>query len=648
MRIGTGGKIFVPPRHFREYSLPYLPRLTGAGFFFVISLALMAPSSLAQAPQPKTPDYSANPRAFPQIFSPYKQRHFPPPDLTNTKTLSEMIRDGKIELSLTQLAAAVIENNLNLAVARYENYFAQTDLLRTRSGQAARGVQEVGAAIPDALFSSAIGAGLGGGAGFAGGVAGVGSISGATKTLSVQPRGAFDPALTFDASWDRTTSPLNTVVVAGSPVVTTNTTFFDFGWQQAFATGTSFSVDLANQLQRSTQQALIYNPDVITRMSIIAVQQLTNGFGLAFNRRFESVARNNVDFVRNWFLQQVNTILAQAEGAYWDLVSAQEQVKATQQAFQAAQQLYQENKRQAEVGTLAPLDVLSAQAQMAATQRDLIVAQTNLQQQELTLKTFFSKQMTETLGDAQIIASDPLPSPQDADVTPLDEAISTAARNRPEVPQAQETVMNNQLAVKATQSFLKPTFNVFGLFATAGLFGNQLLSAPGGPILLPGGVGQELNQFIHFKYPEYAIGFALTIPIKNRTALADNARASLLERQSEASVQKTQNQIGVEVRSANIGLMQAKAVVSAAISAVEFSRRSLDAEQQKLTVGVSTAYNLILAQRDLLEAQLVEVQAHATYAKALVEMERSMGVLLEKSHIDAEDAVRGRIPSSQN
>src|SRR4029077_8063524 len=124
---------------------------------------------------------------------------------------------------------------------------------------------------------------------------------------------SFDPAFTFDTSWDRTKNPLNTLVVAGSPVVTTNTSFFSFGWVQAFTTGTSMSVDIANQRQKSTQQSLIYNPDVITRMSVSVVQQLTNGFGKSFNRRFQIVARNNVQFVREWFLQQVNTVLAQAE-----------------------------------------------------------------------------------------------------------------------------------------------------------------------------------------------------------------------------------------------------------------------------------------------------------------------------------------------
>jgi len=614
-------------------------------FVLILAIALLcAQAAIAQTTQPKAPDYSANPKWFPNPVSTYKQQRIPALDLTNPKSLSDMIRDGKIELSLQQLAAAVIENNLSLAVDRYNNYFAQADLLRTKAGQAARGVQSAGVAIPDALFSAAIGAGLGGGGGQAGGVGSVGGITASPRTLTVSPRGGFDPAFTFDLSWDHTSSPLNTLVVAGSPVVTTNTTFFSFGYQQAFTTGTSFSVDLANERQSSTQQSLIYSPDVISRMSVIAVQQLTNGFGRAFNRRFQTVARNNVEFVREWFLQQVNTTLAQAEDSYWNLVSAQEQVKATQQALQAAQRLYEDNKRQAEVGTLAPLDVVSAQSQVASTQRNLIVAQTNLQQEELTLKTFFSRQITDAMGEAQIVATDPLPAPQDADIPPLDEAIATAARNRPEVPEAEANLRNDQVAVKVTQNFLKPTFNVFAQFATSGLSGNQFVTTAGGvPILVRGGAGQELGQLFRVKYPEYAIGFALTIPIKNRSALADNARSTLQERQSEITVQNTQNQIGVQVRTASITLMQAKAAVTAATSAVEFSRQSEDAEEKKRTAGLSTPYNVILAQRNLLDAQLAEVQARASYANALVEMQQAMGILMEKSHIDPEDALRGHI-----
>ena len=642
MRPRIGWKKLTSSRLNQAYRIPAQHSKGINVCFLLIALLLAAQACVAQATQ--APDYSANPKWFPRVFAPYTPVRIPPPELSNTKSLSQMIREGKIELSLAQLMAAVVENNLNIAVDRYNHSFAQADLLRAKGGQAARGVNAVGAVIPDALFSSAIGAGVGNIAGL-GGIGVTGSVSGVTRSLSISPRGAFDPTFIINVSWDRTSSPLNTLVVAGSPTVISNSAFYQFGWQQAFTTGTSFSLQVSNQRQSSTQQFLIYNPDVITRMSFNMVQQVTNGFGFEVNRRFQNVARNNVRIVREWFRQQVSTILAQAEGSYWDLVFAQKQVEATEQALKAAQQLYENNKTEMEIGNLPSLDVISAEAQVASSQRDLIVAQTNLQQLELRLKIFFSKQITEALGDAQIVATDPLPEPQDADIPPLDEALTAAAQNRPEVPQAEGTVRNDQIAVKVTRNFLKPTFNIFTLLASAGLSGNQLTSnsAGGAPILTPGGLSQELNQFIHFKNPEYAAGFALTIPIRNRSAQADNVRADLQERQAEISLQETRNQVAVEVRAAIISLMQAKAQVKAAGEAVDYSQQSAEAEQKKLEFGIATPYNVLLAQRDLLAAVLAETQARVSYAKAQVEMNRSMGVLLEKNHLDLEDVLGGRI-----
>jgi outer membrane protein len=645
MSIRADWKIPTPSglrREFRNSS--HLLRRMKVSFLLLIALLVAAQASMAQAAQSETPDYSTNPKWFPQIFSPYRSRQIPPLDQSNTKALSQMIREGKIELSLSQLAAAVVENNLDIAVARYNRSVAQADLLRANGGQAARGVDAAGAGIPDALFASAIGAGVGNIAGL-GGIGLTGSISGLQRTLSLSPRGAFDPTLIFNLSWDRTSSPLNTLVVAGSPTVITNTAFYQFGWQQAFTTGTSFSVQLSNQRQSSTQQSLIYNPDVISRMSVNVVQQLTNGFGFEVNRRFQTVARNNLRIVREWFQQQVSTILTQAQSSYWDLVSAQEQVRATEEALKVAQELYEDNKQRAAIGVVAPLDVVSAEAQVAANRRDLIVAQTNLQQQELSFKTFFSKQITDVLGAAQIVATDRLPEPQDADIPPLEEAISAAVLNRPELAEAKGAVMNDQVAVRVTRSFLKPTFNLFGQFATAGLSGNQLVSIAAGspPTRLQAGLAQELNQVIHFKYPEYAAGFALTIPIRNRSALADNIRAGLVERQAETALQRTRNQVGMEVHTAITRLIQAKAQVTAAENAVDYSKQDAGAEQTKLELGSSTPYDLILAQRNSLAAELADVQARASYAKALVEMDRSQGVLLEKNHIDLEDALRGRV-----
>src|SRR5262249_38425961 len=159
----------------------------------------------------------------------------------------------------------------------------------------------------------------------------------------------------------------------------------------------------------------------------------------------------------------------------------------------------------------------------------------------------------------------------------------------------------------------------------------------GGPrIIQAGGLARELTQFVHFKYPEYAVGFAVTIPVKNRSAQADNTRAQLDERQAETSLKKTTNQVGMEGRNAIIGLGQGKAQVASARQAVVLNQRNVDAGEKKLAAGMATSYDVILLQRDLLAAQVAEVQAHASYAKARVEMDRAQGVILDKNHVTLE------------
>ena len=274
------------------------------------------------APIKNANPYSQGPAMFPNMLKPYLPVQIPPANLVNSRSLSEMIRDGRIELSLAQLVNTVVDNNLNIAVDRYNDFFAQADVLRAKGGQAARGVDAAGASVPSELFSAAIGQGVGGLAGL-GGIGVTGSLSGQQRSLNISPRGAYDPAFLFNFSWDRTTSPLNTLVVAGTPTVIPTTAYYQFGWEQAFSSGTSFSVQFSNQRQFTTQQALIFNPDVISRMSVNVVQELMNGYGFTVNRRFITVTRNNRKIVREWFRQQVNTILAQAETAYWNLVSAQ-------------------------------------------------------------------------------------------------------------------------------------------------------------------------------------------------------------------------------------------------------------------------------------------------------------------------------------
>jgi len=606
---------------------------------FLLAAFSFGKSSLAQQSDSTMPDLTQAPKVFPHVLRPYQSQKLPEPDFKNSAAVPGMIQDGKLQLSVEKLLQAVVENNLDIVFARYGNLYSETDILRAKAGQAPRGGQ--GVSIPSGLFAGALGQGLGGSTGFGGGGGGA-AISGTARAVNLSPRGTFDPTLALDFSLDSTSSPLNSLRVAGVPTVTTHTASLSARYTEAFTSGTSFSFTFNSDRETSTQRGLRFDPSLTPSLSLTATQQLLNGRSFAVNRRFLTVAQTGRKISQEFFRQQVVTTLAQALNSYSDLVAFRETVRTAEQALQVAQQLYEDNKKQAEVGTLAPLDVVSAESEVAARRHNLIVAQTNLQQAEVQLKTLFSRELDPALAAAQIEPTDPLPEPKDSDIPKLDDALAAAQKNRPELSQAEGNIQNQEVAVTFTENLLKPTLTLFGRLTSNSLYGERTFADPAGgpPLVLPGGWSQAFSQVTHLRFPEYAVGFSLTIPLKNRSAQADNVRARLEERQAETALQRTRNQIALEVRNAVTGLMQSKAQVEAAQKAVEFEKQTVDAEQKKLAAGTSTPYKVILVQRDLFSAELAEVQARANYAKSLVEMDRSTGLTLEKHQISLDDVLR--------
>jgi outer membrane protein TolC len=356
-------------------------------------------------------------------------------------------------------------------------------------------------------------------------------------------------------------------------------------------------------------------------------QQILKGFGFAVNRALIKVAENEQKIERESFRQQVITALVTAQNAYWDLVAANDAVRSAEKAVAVAEQLEQENRKQLEIGTMARLDVVSAQAQVAASQRDLIVAQTNVQNAELQLKSMISRNLAEPLASASI-ETDPLPDPEGVEIPAVEEAKALAMENRPDIAIAEGNIKSQVDALPFIRNALLPNFNIFGLVTTVGLY-NIL--------------GTSIVDAIHFRYPEVAIGLTVTFPLHNRQAQADDVRSNLTLKQSRDTLVRSKSQVEVDVENALIGLRQSKAQVQAAREAVRLEQRKMEAEERKLTLGLSTSYNVILVQRDLFAAELAETQARNTFAKAGVTLAQATGSTLERNHITLDEALRGRV-----
>ncbi len=575
---------------------------------------------------PVLPDFSNGARVFPHVWEPYRPAKVPQANLQKDGVTLE-VHDGVMRLSMAQVVAAVIANNLTVANARLYPSIAQTDLLRSRSGASPRGVDA--SVIPSVVFAGAEGGSiLGTAGGSGGGASNAGGITGSATSVNIRPSGVFDPSISFQASLDHTSSPLNTEVVAGIPQVTTTTGAYSLSYIQAFSSGTSITFSWGYQRQSSNQLHLLFNPAFTPGWTATVSQQMVNGFGFKVNRALIEVAQNEQKIERESFRQQTIAALASAENAYWDLIAAQESVRASQLALDAAVQLAANNRKEFDAGAMSQIDVVTADSQAASSRRDLVIAQTNEQVAELSLKSLLTRNVDESIATARIEATDAFPEPSDEKLLPLDQLLVIAKDNRPDVAVAEGNIKSEQDVLPFIKNALLPNVNVFALVSTSSLYNV---------------FGTSFVYAWDFKYPQVAFGVSVSFPLRNRQAQADNVRSRLELRQAQDTLVRTKSQVEVDVQNAFIATVQSKQQVAAAREALQLAVVKLDAEQKKLNVGVSTAYNVVLDQRDVLTARLAMVQAQDAYAKAKVSLDQAMGTTLDTNHISMEEALSGQV-----
>ena len=625
-------------------------------------LALPTPQTPAQqaytpsATEPPIPvslgvskyDYTKAPRIFPNLINPYQQHDVPPPVLTNSPRLDQLIHDNKLELTLQDAVELALENSMDVAVQRYWPWIADASILKARTGQG--GFQISGAQLP---FSTA-------------------SILPFSSGLS------FDPLVTSTELVDDRATPVNNPFISGTGTTVaglkSHSTQFNQQYQESFTTGTTLTAAWLNTRSSSTSAANFFNPSVSSSLTIAVTQQLLNGFGHFVNTRNLQIAKNNRKIADAVFEQQAITTVTNTITAYWELVYARENVVVEQQAVAVSQKLYGDNRKQLAVGTMAPLDVTRAEAQLASDQQNLIVAQTVQLQDEQTLRNAISKDpLAANLVNVEIIPLDKPTPPAVDEAANFGDAMKEAFVKRPELRQQAYNITNSKIDVRATKSALLPTASVTAEYGNFGLAGNSpirgaevvgssgipIVDAAGNPISVNGtpifepttsaravgtneqGFTTAESQIFHSQFPDYNVSFNLQIPIRNRAAYADNERALLVQRQLEAQMQQLKNAAVLDVRNTYIALEQGRAQVEAASKARELQQQTFDAEQKKYQLGASDVYNVILTQRDLVTAQGAELRALANLLEAKANYERALGRTLEVNRVTIADARGG-------
>ena len=542
--------------------------------------------------------------------------------------------------SLDNALELALQNNLNIAVARYQLPLARLDILRTKSGGAARGVQ--GSVISNALFTGALGTGISGFTG--GGSTGGGGFTGG-GVVQTGFVGCCDPVAGFSVGLNNNRTPLNFTTLLGTPIEGSHTAAYSTFFGKGFLTGTSFSAVVTGQRNSTTSLSSLYNPSIPTTLTVGLNQHLLKGFGRRANAVFIRIAKNDLAVADSVFRQQVITTVSQVLNAYYTLLADRDQVRVAQSAVDYSKKLVSDDKKQVQIGTLAPLDVVQAESELATDQQNLIVAETTYLQQQEVLKTMIAKKVTSELAGISVQPTDSLPEPKDNDVPPLDEALKLAITNRPEIEQADLNLRNQYYVIQSNRNGLLPTLDAFATYQSNGLSGIPFIGIPGNE---PGGLGTSLGQIFSGKYPSYSVGLTLSVPLRNRAEQANAAQALVEQHQMETSLQLQKNQIEQDVRNAEIAVTQAKAQIDAAIKARDYAQQALDAENKKLRQGVSTTLNVILMQRNLVTAEGNEAKARQTYSQALVQLGQATGTILDMHHIVLADSQSGQYTRKPN
>jgi len=582
-----------------------------------------------------------------RITSPYNVADVPPPNLANSSRLESLLRAGNLYLSLQDTIALALENNLDIAVQRYGPQLADAALASAEAGSFARGVSTSVTAGPSSASVSSSGTTAGGNqsASAQASSANASAVGGSVLQSSGPSIPSLDPSFGLSGTWAHSTTPQSNTVVSGTTSSVSDATQSSFALTKGFLTGTSLSLGLTNNASTTNSVRNDFNPSTTSNLGVTFTQHLLQGFGWGMNARQIHIARNNREVADITFKLQVITTVAAVMELYWDLVSFHQNVRVAQDALAAAERLYQDNRRQVEVGTMAQLEVIRAEAQIASAEQLLVVAETQLLQQETILKTALSKNgvASPSVAEAHIIPTDPIRIPAVEPIAPIQEQMGLALASRPELVQSRIQLQNQELTLKGSRNGVLPTLDAVAAISNNALAGqNNFLGVnhSNNPFFI-GGYGTVLQQLLNRNFPNYSVGFNLSVPIRNRSSQAQLLNDELTLRQQQIGLQRLENQVRVDVQNSLIGVTQARAQVQSASRARILQTQTLDAERKKLEAGASTVYTVIADQQALAAAEFSEVQADAAYAKAKVELDRATGQLLYHNSISLDEAYRG-------
>jgi len=604
-------------------------------------------------------DYTHAHGWVPNPLKMYAPTSVPAARLGNTPRLDQLMRDGKIYLSLSDAVLLALENNFDIAIARINLDIADTDILRARAGAGLRGVST--GLVTGTLGGSGTAVTGGGGPGGTSSGAGGGGTGANGLVLSTNGGGPapenLDPALTANMQYESLNQQQSNLLFSGGkPILTTDTATYNFGYQQGFVTGTQLGVMFNNSRITTNNPFTDYSPDITTTFRATATQHLLQGFGLGLNERFIVQAKNDRRITDSAFRQQVLYTVNQVESIYWGLVSAYEDEQAKERALGQSTQLTEDNRRQLQIGTLAPLDVVNSDAAVATDKQALVASQSNLEYQQLIMKQAIARNLEDpVLTNAPVIPTDRvgldrLPEEDESQ----DALVQLAYTNNPQIEQAVLSMKNNEITMKAERNALLPTVDAYAFYGASQLAGGQnpnALNFATGATYPPGqfppiSYGTAIGNLFNSSAPDKGVGVNITVQLRNRVAQADQARSQMEYRQAQMRLQQLYTQIRIQVVNGLFALTNDRAQVGAAQAGRDYAAQSLDAEQKKYRLGASTSANVLQQQRNMANAEATLISATAVYAKDRSALLQLLSETLDRYGINIQEAASGVVTTT--
>lgn len=516
------------------------------------------------------------PKYWEQIFTPQR----PVTQLPDPEQLESYVNDGKLTLSLQDAIRLTLLNNTEIKINRSQYEQAAMAVLRAYS--------------------------------------------------------PFDPLLTANFRPVRSTQP-TTSQLQGAQTLSDLQQPFGAGYSQTFYPGTNLQVRFNTNRSTTNSTFATFNPSFSSSTTFQLSQPLLRGRGWTVNRAPIVVARRNVDQSRASFEAQLNDALLSVINQYWALVQAQKSLAVVRDSLRLADESYKRDKRALELGALSPLEIYRSEGTVAQRRVQVIQAEYALKPLEDQLRRTIGADLNDRVKALDIVLTENAEVAGDLPIPDMAEALKIAMAKRPELEALRLQVANDDTNAAVARNNLKPDLTLSSFFTSSGRGGNQILT---GGTLVPGGWSDSLDQVGSFSFPTYGLSLDLRLPIRNRAAQADLGTSLISKRQSLYQLRQRQQIIHEDVKNSVHRVEESRLVIAAADNARDLAKKTLAAEQRKYELGAQTIFFVLDAQNTYQQAEQNYLQALIGYQRALAQLDRATGNLLEKNRVLVDSAVK--------